>query len=207
MPGSYSPLSNHSSNHHHFLHPLFLLQMTLPASLLTRWVPRSLGPSPLHQRATLCTVLQTTALTLTPAIIQNIKTSLTTCTLTNRVKQAQVTKASLTISFEEGYRPVSLLPFLTKTLKSVVFNQISTFPSLNNLLDVNQSFYRNSPPDSHRVSWDCKSCSPVQGPNPTWSVCSLWHLSQPRLNELDKEGDHTRLKVIERKFYFKPRQS
>ncbi len=35
----------------------------------------------------------------------------------------------------ENYRPVSLLPFIAKTLERVVFNQISLFLAQNNLLD------------------------------------------------------------------------
>ncbi len=37
----------------------------------------------------------------------------------------------------ENYRPVSLLPFIAKTLERVVFNQVSLFLSQNNKLDAN----------------------------------------------------------------------
>ncbi len=42
-----------------------------------------------------------------------------------------------------NYRSVSLLPFITKTLERVVFNQVSAFLTQNNLLDSNQSGFRS----------------------------------------------------------------
>ncbi len=42
----------------------------------------------------------------------------------------------------DSYRPVSLLPFIVKTLEQVVFNQLSSFLSKHNLLDGNQSGVR-----------------------------------------------------------------
>ncbi len=42
----------------------------------------------------------------------------------------------------DSYRPVSLLPFIAKTLEQVVFNQLSSFLSKHNLLDANQSGVR-----------------------------------------------------------------
>ncbi len=62
-------------------------------------------------------------------------------------KQAQVTpllkKPTLNTSLIENYRPISLIPFKTKTLKLVVFNQVSWFLSQNNKLDANQSGFRS----------------------------------------------------------------
>ncbi len=43
----------------------------------------------------------------------------------------------------ENYRPISLLPFIAKTLERVVFNQISLFLSQNNKLDTKQSGFRS----------------------------------------------------------------
>ncbi len=43
----------------------------------------------------------------------------------------------------ENYRPVSLLPFIAKTLERVVFNQVSLFLSQNNKLDAKQSSFRS----------------------------------------------------------------
>ncbi len=43
----------------------------------------------------------------------------------------------------ENYRPVSLLPFIAKTLEQVVFNQVSLFLSQNNKLDAKQSGFRS----------------------------------------------------------------
>ncbi len=45
--------------------------------------------------------------------------------------------------YVENYRPVSLLPFIAKTLERVVFNQLSLFLAQNNILDYNQSGFRS----------------------------------------------------------------
>ncbi len=46
-------------------------------------------------------------------------------------------------SLIENYRPVSLLPFIAKTLKRIVFNQVSLFLSQNNKLNAKQSGFRS----------------------------------------------------------------
>ena len=48
-------------------------------------------------------------------------------------------KPTLNPSAIQNYRPVSLLPFLSKTLERVASNQLSAFFSQNNLLDPHQS--------------------------------------------------------------------
>ncbi len=52
-------------------------------------------------------------------------------------------KPTLNTSLMENYRPVSLLPFISKTLERVVFNQVSLFLSQNNKLDAKQSGFRS----------------------------------------------------------------
>ncbi len=52
-------------------------------------------------------------------------------------------KPTLNTSLLENYRPVSLLPFIAKTLERVVFNQVSLFLSQNNKLDAKQSGFRS----------------------------------------------------------------
>ncbi len=52
-------------------------------------------------------------------------------------------KPTLNTSLLENYRPVSLLPFIAKTLERVVFNQVSLFISQNNKLDTKQSGFRS----------------------------------------------------------------
>ncbi len=52
-------------------------------------------------------------------------------------------KPTLNTSLIENYRPVSLLPFIAKTLERVVFNQVSLFLSQNNKLDAKQSGFRS----------------------------------------------------------------
>ncbi len=62
-------------------------------------------------------------------------------------KQARVTpllkKPTLNTSLIDSYRPISLLPVISKTLERVVFNQVSLFLSQNNKLDANQSGFRS----------------------------------------------------------------
>ncbi|KAK2922272.1 hypothetical protein Q8A73_001766 [Channa argus] len=88
----------------------------------------------------------TVAPALMPAITQVINTSLKTGTFPTSFKQALITpllkKPSLDPSVVENYRPVSLLPFLAKTIERAVFNQLSDFLSKNNLLDVKQSGFK-----------------------------------------------------------------
>ncbi len=63
-------------------------------------------------------------------------------------KQARVTpllnKPTLNTSVIENYRPVSLLPFIAKTLERVFFNHVSLFLSQNNKLDAKQSGFRSA---------------------------------------------------------------
>ncbi len=81
--------------------------------------------------------------TLLPALTHIINTSLLTGNFPKAFKQARVTpllkKTTLNTSLIENYRPISLLPFIAKTLEQVVFNQVSLFLSQNNKLDANQS--------------------------------------------------------------------
>ncbi len=77
----------------------------------------------------------------------HINTSLLTGIFPTAFKQARVTpllkKPTLNTSLIENYRPVSLLPFIAKTLEQVVFNQVSLFLSQNNKLDPKQSGFRS----------------------------------------------------------------
>ncbi len=52
-------------------------------------------------------------------------------------------KPTLNPSLLDNYRPVSLLPFVAKTLERVVFNQLSLFLSQYNKLDAKQSGFRS----------------------------------------------------------------
>ncbi len=85
--------------------------------------------------------------TLLPALTHVINTSLLTGIFPTAFKQARVTpllkKPTLNTSLLENYRPVSLLPFIAKTLERVVFNQVSLFLSQNNKLDAKQSGFRS----------------------------------------------------------------
>ncbi len=99
-----------------------------------------LDPIPTH-------LLQAISSSVIPALTHIINTSLHTSTFPSAFKQARVSpllkKPSLNPALLENYRPVSLLPFIAKTLERVVFNQISLFLAQNNLLDNNQSGFRS----------------------------------------------------------------
>uniref|UniRef100_A0A672ZLQ3 Reverse transcriptase domain-containing protein n=1 Tax=Sphaeramia orbicularis TaxID=375764 RepID=A0A672ZLQ3_9TELE len=91
-------------------------------------------------------LLQSVAPTITAPITHVINASLTSGTFPTVFKQAQVTpllrKPSLTPTQVENYRPVSLLPYLSKTIERAVFKQVTEFLSQNNLLDINQSGFK-----------------------------------------------------------------
>ncbi len=109
-----------------------------------------LDPIPSH-------LLQAISPALLPALTHIINTSLLTGIFPtafkvqgffiSSFKQARVTpllkKPTLNTSLLENYRPVSLLPFIAKTLERVVFNQVSLFLSQNNKLDAKQSGFRS----------------------------------------------------------------
>ncbi len=99
-----------------------------------------LDPIPSH-------LLQAISPTLLLALTHIINTSLLTGIFPTAFKQARVTpllnKPTLNTSLIENYRPVSLLPFIAKTLERVVFNQVSLFLSQNNKLDAKQSGFRS----------------------------------------------------------------
>ncbi len=99
-----------------------------------------LDPIPSH-------LLQAISPTLLPALAHIINTSLLTGIFPTAFKQARVTpllkKPTLNTYLLENYRPVSLLPFIAKTIKQIVFNQVSLFLSQNSKLDANQSGFRS----------------------------------------------------------------
>ncbi len=105
-----------------------------------------------------------------------INTSLHTGTFPPAFKQARVSpllkKNSLNLALLENYTPVSLLPFIAKTLERVVFNQLSLFLAQNNLLDNKQSPSKAATqlrlPFSRSLRpWDWQE----QLPNPQYSSC------------------------------------
>ncbi len=137
-----------------------------------------LAPIPSH-------LLQAISPTLLPALTHIIKTSLLTGTFPTAFKQARVTtllkKPTLNTSLIENYRPVSLLPFIAKTLERVVFNQVSLFLLQNNKLDANQSGFRSGHSTWERASlshWspaNCKSWFQIISPHSAGSICRFWH--------------------------------
>ncbi len=74
-------------------------------------------------------------------------TSLTADDFPTTFKQARVTpllkKPTLDTSLVESYIPISLLPFIAKSLEHIVFNQVLSFFSQNKLLDNNQSGFKS----------------------------------------------------------------
>ncbi len=99
-----------------------------------------LDPIPTH-------LLQAISSSVIPALTHIINTSLHTGTFPTAFKQARVSpllkKPALNPALSENYRPVSLLPFIAKSLERVVFNQLSLFLAQNNILDNNQSGFRS----------------------------------------------------------------
>ncbi len=99
-----------------------------------------LDPIPSH-------FLQAISPTLLPALTHIINTSLFTGIFPTAFKLAWVTPLLKTHTLNtyliEHFRPISLLPFIAKTLKRVVFNQVSLFLSQNNKLNANQSGFRS----------------------------------------------------------------
>ncbi len=99
-----------------------------------------LDPIPSH-------LLQAISPAVVPALTHIINTSLHTGVFPSAFRQARITpllkKPTLNPSLLENYRPVSLLPFIAKTLERAVFNQVSAFLTQNNLLDSNQSGFRS----------------------------------------------------------------
>ncbi len=99
-----------------------------------------LDPIPSH-------LLQAISLAVVPALTHVVNTSLQTGIFPSAFKQARITpllkKPTLNPTLLGNYRPVSLLPFIAKTLERVVFNQVTAFLTQNNLLDSNQSGFRS----------------------------------------------------------------
>ncbi len=99
-----------------------------------------LDPIPSH-------LLQAISPAAVPALTHIVNTSLHTGVFPSAFKQARITpllkKHTLNPTLLGNYRPVSLLPFIAKTLERVVFNQVSAFLTQNNLLDSNQSGFRS----------------------------------------------------------------
>ncbi len=93
------------------------------------------------------TLLQAITPTVLTATTHVINASLTSGIFPTAFKQAQVRpllkKPSLAPTLVENYRPVSLLPFLSKAIERTVFKQITEFLSQHSLLDSNQSGFKS----------------------------------------------------------------
>uniref|UniRef100_A0A8C1X0H3 Reverse transcriptase domain-containing protein n=1 Tax=Cyprinus carpio TaxID=7962 RepID=A0A8C1X0H3_CYPCA len=100
-----------------------------------------LDPIPTH-------LLQAISSSVILSLTHIINTSLHSGTVPSAFKQARVSpllkKPSLNPALLENYRPVSLLPFIAKTLERVMFNQLCMFLVQNNPLDSNQSGFKSS---------------------------------------------------------------
>ena len=90
--------------------------------------------------------MQSIAPELLPFLSHLFNTSLVSGHFPSAFKTARVTpllkKPSLDPSDLKNYRPVSLLPFLAKTLERAIFNQLSSYLNSNNLLDPYQSGFK-----------------------------------------------------------------
>ncbi|XP_075304653.1 uncharacterized protein LOC142366593 [Odontesthes bonariensis] len=91
-------------------------------------------------------LLHSAAPDLLPYLTHLINTSLTSGSFPSAFRTARVTpllkKPALDPSEIKNYRPVSLLPFLSKTLERAVFKQLSSYLHQNNLLDPYQSGFK-----------------------------------------------------------------
>ncbi|XP_077937991.1 uncharacterized protein LOC144383603 [Gasterosteus aculeatus] len=98
-----------------------------------------LDPIPSH-------LLQSIAPDLLPFLTFLINNALLSGCFPNSLKEARVNpllkKPTLNPSEENNYRPVSLLPVLSKTLERAIFNQLSSYLHCNNLLDPHQSGFK-----------------------------------------------------------------
>ncbi len=83
-----------------------------------------------------------------------------------------------------NYKPVSLRPFIAKTLERVVFNQVLLFLSQNNKLDAKQSGFRSGHSTETALLWSlwshwspvtCKSRLQIISPHSAGSICRFWH--------------------------------
>ncbi|KAG7473875.1 hypothetical protein MATL_G00100340, partial [Megalops atlanticus] len=104
-------------------------------------------------RATTCpldpipsTLLQSVSGEIAPYLSSIINTSLTTGLVPTDLKKAMVTpllkKSTADPSDMNNYHPVSLLPFVSKSLERAVLNQLSPFLHKHNLLDPHQSGFK-----------------------------------------------------------------
>ncbi|XP_062422208.1 LOW QUALITY PROTEIN: uncharacterized protein LOC134132996 [Pungitius pungitius] len=98
-----------------------------------------LDPIPSH-------ILQSIAPDLLPFLTCLINNALLSGCFPNTLKEARVNplmkKPTLNPSEENNYKPVSLLPFLSKTIERAIFNQLSSYLHSNNLLDPHQSGFK-----------------------------------------------------------------
>ena len=91
-------------------------------------------------------LLQAITPDILPFITSLVNSSLSSGCFPSSFKKAYITpllkKPTLDPSTIQNYRPVSLLPFLSKTIERAASNQLSAFFSQNNLLDPHQSGFR-----------------------------------------------------------------
>ncbi len=150
-----------------------------------------------------------------PFILQLFLHSLTSLTHpftslhTSAFKQACITqllkKPTLNPTLLGNYRPVSLLPFIAKTLERVVFNQVTAFLTQNNLLDSNQSGFRSG----YSTERNCLALScwrPKTRKNGfqvfityiAGSVCCFWYGQppDPPVNPIEKGHLRNRTPVV-----------
>ncbi|KAG5857203.1 hypothetical protein ANANG_G00016620 [Anguilla anguilla] len=107
----------------------------------------------LSRRPTTCaldpipsSLLQTITPDILPFVTSLVNSSLSSGCFPSSFKLAHVTpllkKPTLDPSIIQNNRPVSLLPFLSKTIERAASNQLSSFLLQNNLLDPHQSGFR-----------------------------------------------------------------
>ncbi len=103
-------------------------------------------------------------------------------------KQTRVTpllkNPTLNASLIENCRPVSLLPFIAKTLEQSCLQQSSHCFSQNNKLDAKQSGFRSGHSTETALLWwfgisFCNSQGFNDSPHSAGSICRFWHCQSP----------------------------
>ncbi len=184
----------------HILLSTSLRQKSLNSSFPVILLLVRFDPIPFH-------LLQAISPAVVPALTHIVNTSLHTGIFFSAFKQARITpllkKLTLNPTLLGNYRPVSLLPFIAKTLERVVFNQLTAFLTQNNLLDSNQSGFRSGHSSRNCLVLSCwrpKTCKNGFQVFITYiagSVCCFWYgQPDPPVNPIEKGHLRNRTPVV-----------
>uniref|UniRef100_A0A8C2EYT6 Reverse transcriptase domain-containing protein n=1 Tax=Cyprinus carpio TaxID=7962 RepID=A0A8C2EYT6_CYPCA len=132
---------NFTTTNAHYFSSFSPLSETAVSKLILSSHPTTLDPIPTH-------LLQAISSSVIPSLTHIINSSLHSGTFPSAFKQARVSpllkKPSLNPALLENYRPVSLLPFIAKTLDRAVFNQLSMFLKVTEALRLARAASKSS---------------------------------------------------------------